>query len=101
MFYCIRLHIFISLANSKAEYDKVGDEIYRLRDETQKVQLEIIGRDELKKRIADMGEFLRKQSTAIAEYDEPLVRRLIEKVTVYEDRFTVEFKSGVTVDVEG
>jgi len=28
-----------------------------------------------------------------------LVRRLIEKVTVYEDKFTVEFKSGVTVDV--
>jgi site-specific DNA recombinase len=29
-----------------------------------------------------------------------LVRRLIEKVTVYEDKFTVEFKSGVVVDVE-
>ncbi|MPM07058.1 hypothetical protein SDC9_53362 [bioreactor metagenome] len=89
----------VKLANSKTEYDKVGDEIYRLRDEKQKVQLEIIGRDELKKRIADMGEFLRKQPTAITEYDEPLVKRLIEKVTVYEDKFTVEFKSGVTVDV--
>jgi len=30
---------------------------------------------------------------------EPLVRQLIEKLTVYEDKFTVEFKSGVTVDV--
>lgn len=30
-----------------------------------------------------MGDFLRKQPTAITEYDEPLVRRLIEKVTVY------------------
>ncbi|AHF10467.1 DNA recombinase [Dehalobacter restrictus DSM 9455] len=48
----------MKLANSKAEYDKVGDEIYRLRDEKQKVQLEIIGQDELKKRIADMGGFL-------------------------------------------
>lgn len=42
--------------------------------------------------------FLRKQPTALTEYDEPPVRRLIEKVTVYEDKFTVEFKSGVTVD---
>jgi len=90
----------VKLANSKAEYDKVGDEIYRLRDEKQKVQLEIIGRDELKKRIADMGDFLKGQPTAITEYDESLVRRLIEKVTVYEDKFTVEFKSGVTVDAE-
>ncbi|MFZ3132412.1 MAG: recombinase family protein [Desulfosporosinus sp.] len=90
----------VKLANSKAEYDKVGDEIYRLRDEKQKVQLEIIGRDELKKRIDDMGDFLKGQPTAITEYDESLVRRLIEKVTVYEDKFTVEFKSGVTVDAE-
>jgi len=35
------------------------------------------------------------------EYGEPLVRLLIEKVTVYEDKITVEFKSGLTVDVEG
>ena len=39
--------------------------------------------------------------TALAEYDEQLVRRLIEKATIYEDKFTVEFKSGVTVDIEG
>jgi hypothetical protein len=37
--------------------------------------------------------------TSITEYNEQLVRRLIEKVTIYEDKFTVEFKSGVTVDV--
>jgi site-specific DNA recombinase len=46
-----------------------------------------------------MSTFLKKQSTALNEYDEQLVRRLIEKVTVYEDKFTVEFKSGMTVDV--
>ena len=47
-----------------------------------------------------MGSFLREQPTALTEYNEPLVRRLIEKVTVYEDKFIVEFKSGVTVDVD-
>ena len=46
-----------------------------------------------------MNAFLREQPTTIAEYDEPLVRRLIEKVIVYEDKFTVEFKSGMTVEV--
>ncbi|MPN29442.1 hypothetical protein SDC9_176895 [bioreactor metagenome] len=30
-----------------------------------------------------MGTFLREQSTALTEYDESLVRRLIEKVNVY------------------
>ena len=90
----------LKLANTKADYEDVADEIYRLREEKQKAQLDNVGRDELKKRITDMGDFLQKQPTAIIEYDEPLVRRLIEKVTVFEDKFTVEFKSGVTVDVE-
>ncbi len=61
--------------------------------------VEDANRDELRKRIADMSTFLQEQPTAIAGYDEQLIRRLIEKVTVYEDKFTVEFKSGVTVDV--
>lgn len=46
-----------------------------------------------------MGVFLREQADLITEFNEQLVRRLIEKVTVYEDKFTVEFKSGVTVDI--
>jgi site-specific DNA recombinase len=46
-----------------------------------------------------MSTFLKKQPTALTEYDEQLVRRLIEKVTIYEDKLTVEFKSGVMVDV--
>ena len=90
----------LKLATSNADYDKVGDEIHRLRDQKQKMQLESANRDELKKRMADMSTFLKKQSTALAEYDEQLIRRLIEKVSIYEDKFIVEFKSGVTVDVD-
>lgn len=90
----------LKLATSNADYDKVGDEIHRLRDQKQKLQVENVNRDELKKRIADMSTFLKKQSTALTKYDEQLVRRLIEKVTIFEDKFTVEFKSGLTVDVD-
>jgi hypothetical protein len=32
--------------------------------------------------------------------NQKLVRQLIDKVTVFEGRFTVEFKYSVTVDVE-
>jgi site-specific DNA recombinase len=90
----------LKLAVSNSDYEKVGNEIYRLRDEKQKALMESANRDEAKKRIADMSAFLREQPAALTQYDEPLVRRLIEKVTVYEDKFTVEFKSGVMVDVE-
>lgn len=47
----------------------------------------------------DMIEFLDEQAEQIVIYDEQLVRRLMEKITVYDDRFTVEFKSGTSVDV--
>ena len=89
----------LKLASSNADYEKVGDEIYLLRDQKQKLQVENANRDELKNRMADMTTFLKKQPTALTEYDEQLVRRLIEKVTIFEDKFTVEFKSSVTVDI--
>ena len=57
-------------------------------------------REGLKKRIQEMWEFLHSQSTEIADYTELLVRRLIGKITVYDDRFEVEFKSGMTMDVK-
>lgn len=90
----------LKLASTKSDYEDVADEIYTLREEKQKVQVDSASKDEIKKRIADMNTFLKDQPTKITEYDEALVRRLIEKVTVYEDKFTVEFKCGVTVDVK-
>ena len=47
-----------------------------------------------------MTDFLNEQSCELEEYDEQLVRRLIEKVTVFDDKLTVEFKSGVEIDIE-
>ncbi len=91
----------VKLASSKADYEDVAEEIYRLREQKQKTQVENANRDELRKRMADMHAYLREQPTEVAEYDEKLVRRLIEKVTVFEDKFTVEFRSDVMVDVEG
>lgn len=78
----------------------MADEIDRMRELKQKALTESAEREGLKKRIAEMREFLNSQTTEVLEYDEQLVRQLIEKVTVYDERFEVEFKSGMTVDVE-
>lgn len=90
----------LRLANSKKDYNSVADEIDRLRELKQEALTESAEREGVKKRIAEMREFLDNQTTEILEYDEQLVRRLIEKVTVYDERFEVEFRSGMTVDVE-
>ena len=87
-------------ANSKKDYNGIAEEIYSLRDLKQNALAASAEREGLKKRIAEMREFLDSQPTEVMEYDEQLVRRLIEKLTVHEERFEVEFKSGMTVDVE-
>jgi hypothetical protein len=50
-------------------------------------------------RIKELQDFITGQDTAITEFNEPDVRKLIQKITVYEDKFTVEFKSGISIDI--
>ncbi|MHB1314708.1 MAG: hypothetical protein ACYCX2_04390 [Christensenellales bacterium] len=68
----------MKLASSKADYKDVADEIYRLREQKQKVQVENAGRDELRKPISDMSTFLQEQPATITEYDEQLVQNPIQ-----------------------
>jgi len=77
----------------------LADEIYRLRELRQKALVENAEREGKRQRIAEMKRFLNEQSCELKEYDEQLVRRLIEKVTVFDDKFTIEFKPGVEIDV--
>ena len=54
----------------------------------------------LRKRINEMRHFLQTQTSRITEYDEQLVRRLIEKTTVCDDKLIFEFKSGMTIELK-
>ena len=62
--------------------------------------LDEASRETAAKRVDEMMEFVREQGSMPAEYDEGLVRKLIEKVVVYDEHFTVIFKSGLDVDIE-
>ena len=85
-------------AKSKNDYEDVADEIYRLRELKQNTLVENAEREGKRQRIAEMTDFLNEQSCELEEYDDQLVRRLIEKVTVYDEKLTIEFKSGIEVD---
>lgn len=86
--------------NINKEYEDVADEIYRLRELKQNALVENAEREGKRQRIAEITDFLNEQSYELEEYNEQLVRRLIEKVTIYEDKLTVEFKSGIEIDIE-
>ena len=89
----------LKVANSKGNYDSITDEIYRLRELKQSAMVDSAEREGLKLRIDEMRQFLDEQTESITEYDEQLTRRLIEKITVYEDHFTIEFKSGTSMEI--
>lgn len=89
----------LKVANAKGNYDSIVDEIYSLREAKQNVQVAGAECEGMKKRISEMQQFLAEQQQDITEYDEQVVRRLIEKITVYDERVTVEFRSGTSVEV--
>ncbi len=89
----------LQLVNAKADYQKVVDEIYRLRELKQNIMAEYADREGKRERVAEMAEFLIEQPYELFEFDEQLVRRLIEKITVFDEKLLVRFKSGVEIEV--
>ena len=71
-----------------------------MRDLKQNTQVQNAERQVKRQRIEEMTEFLKEQAGELIEYDEQLVRRLIEKITVFDNKLTVEFKSSFEVDIE-
>ena len=84
----------------KDDYDAIADEILRLRDQRRQAEVDSVIKDEQMKQIRNLQDFVKSQPATITEFDETLVSRLIEKIAVFDDHFTVDFKSGITIDIE-
>ena len=50
-------------------------------------------------RINELIEFIRKNKFRTLEYDDKLVRKIIQSVTVYEEHFVISIKSGIEIKV--
>ncbi len=86
-------------ANARQSYDDIADRIEELRREKQELLLEDANNEGSRQRVEEMEKMLDEMGTAVTEYDESLVRKLTRKITVYDDHFTVEFKSGLETEV--
>ena len=54
----------------------------------------------MKQRPDDLEAFLDEQQEPVTDYDEGMARRLIERITVFEDHLDFEFKSGLETEVQ-
>lgn len=90
----------INHASRKEDYNDIADEIFRLREMKQKNFTDTAVRDEQVKRINELNEFIEQQDSELTEFDESLARRWIKEIVVWDDRFSVELKSGVIIEIE-
>lgn len=90
----------LKVGNDQNLIDEIGDAIISLREERQNILTEAALKHDLQERMEDLIAFLDGQTEAVTEYSEPLARRLIEKITGYDEKLVVEFKPGLTVEVK-
>ena len=90
-----------SLKKTRAmqECDDLGKEVVRLREEKYQLMLEDASKESQRQKIVELETVLAGINGKVEEYDDALVRKLIERITVHDEKFVVEFKSGIEIDV--
>ena len=90
----------LRVANAKKDYTNLADRVEELKNEKEKILLEMAEDKNEQSRLKELEEFLDNQELEIESYDEELVRKLIEKIVVYDEMLKVIFKSGIEIEIE-
>jgi len=89
----------ISLANKGKDFDSLADEIEELREKRQTLLVEDASLSGENERINELIEFIRTNKYRTLLYDDTLVRKIIQNVTVYDDHFVICFKSDIEIEI--
>lgn len=90
----------IDRTESGTNYDDLAEEILRLRELQEQIVMDDTARAAHRDRIQELLHFIHSQPRTITEFDEALVKKLLESVKVCEDFLEFRFKSGVTISIE-
>ena len=89
----------IGVSGDELTVERLGTEIVELREERQEILTAAAERKDLQLRMQELIDFLDEQQNEITEYSETLTRRLVEKVTILDDKIVVTLKSGMEMEV--
>ena len=89
----------LNRANNREAYDDVAEEIFHLRELQQQTDSDETTKAIQMERIKELQDFIGQQSNKLTEFDEKLVKRWLRQITVWDDHYTVELKSGLSIDV--
>ena len=87
-------------AQAKQPFDDITEQIESLRRQKREMQLEDANRQAGVTHVYEMDTFLDERDTKVTEYDEALVRRFIERITVYDKHCKVTFKSRAEINIK-
>lgn len=90
----------IDRTESGTNYDDLAEEILHLRELQEQTVMDDTARAAHRERIQELLHFINSQPRTITEFDEALVKKLLESVKVCKDFLEFRFKSGVTISVE-
>lgn len=90
----------LKVANAKKDYTDLADRVEELRNEKEKILLSIAEEKNEQSRLMELEEFLDNQELEIDSYDEELVRKLVDKIVVYDEMLKVIFKSGIEILID-
>lgn len=90
----------IDVSGDELAVEELGLQITDLREEKQQILTIAVERNDLRNRIQEMIDFLDELPAAILEYDDAITRRLVEKVTILDEKIVVTLKSGTDMEVE-
>ena len=81
------------------KYHEIAEQIQDLKQKKMKMLHEKKMAESFQQRVEDMDNCLKKTTYAVREFDEDLVRRLLQSVKVIsEDKLEIQFKSGIVME---
>ena len=83
----------LKVANAKKDYTELANKVEELRNEKEKILLNVAEEKNVQSRLIEL-------ELEIEGYDKELLRKLIEKIIVYDENLKVVFKSGLKVQID-
>ena len=87
-------------SSKNKDVTSIGEQIILLKEQKQNILLGKAVNDNSKQRMDEMLEFIDQNGHEGLEYNEVLVRRLVEQVQVYDNHISIKFKSGIEIEVQ-
>lgn len=90
----------LELSSKNQDVKSIGEKIIQLKEQKQNLLLNKATNDNSKQRIQEMLEFIDKSELNDTGFDDVLVRRLVEKVWIFDEHIVIKFKSGIEIEVQ-